>query len=159
MTISGAELHSEVRIERCPRCRYSDCILSRRRWSSWALLKGRAHERDWTRTDDIQFGKDQAAITSVNSPYQPCEKIRVPSGVGFQPTQALANRRNFAAGLLLEGERGEGEENELLLSVAEVARRLPVSTATVYGLCASGKLAHVRLLNVIRVRPEDLRVF
>jgi hypothetical protein len=37
-------------------------------------------------------------------------------------------------------------------SVAEVARRLAVSTAIVYGLCGSGKLAHVRLLNVIRVR-------
>jgi excisionase family DNA binding protein len=50
-------------------------------------------------------------------------------------------------------------EDGSLLSVADVARRLAVSTATVYGLCGSGKLAHVRLLNVIRVRPEDLRAF
>jgi excisionase family DNA binding protein len=77
--------------------------------------------------------------------------------VGFQPTQALAaNRRSFAAGLLLESGRGERTEDEPLLSVGEVARRLAVSTATVYGLCRSGKRRHVRLLNVIRVRPEDL---
>jgi excisionase family DNA binding protein len=45
------------------------------------------------------------------------------------------------------------------LSVSDVARRLAVSKATVYGLCSTGKLRNVRLLNIIRVRPEDLRVF
>ncbi len=38
-----------------------------------------------------------------------------------------------------------------LLAVREAARLLRVSTATVYELCARGELAHVRVLNVIRV--------
>jgi excisionase family DNA binding protein len=38
-----------------------------------------------------------------------------------------------------------------LLTVREAARLLRVSTATVYKLCALGELAHVRVLNVIRI--------
>jgi excisionase family DNA binding protein len=43
-----------------------------------------------------------------------------------------------------------------LLRVAEVADQLGVSTATVYDLCASGELPHVRIVDSIRVRPSDL---
>lgn len=76
----------------------------------------------------------------------------------FQPTQPLAaNRKNFAASLLLEN--GSAEQAEWLLSVKDVARALAVSTATVYGLCESGKLPHVRVLNTIRVSRQDLRRF
>jgi len=43
-----------------------------------------------------------------------------------------------------------------LLSVREVAARLGVSTATVYTLCESGELRHVRISNAIRIAPADL---
>ncbi len=46
-----------------------------------------------------------------------------------------------------------------LLSVKQVAEHLGVTTATVYGLCAHGRLAHVRILNVIRIAPSDLSEF
>jgi excisionase family DNA binding protein len=46
-----------------------------------------------------------------------------------------------------------------LLSVREVSERLAVSTKTVYTLCASGKLHHIRVLNAIRVVPIDLEAF
>ncbi|HZL16673.1 MAG TPA: helix-turn-helix domain-containing protein [Polyangia bacterium] len=46
-----------------------------------------------------------------------------------------------------------------MLSVKQVAEHLGVTTATVYGLCAHGRLAHVRVLNVIRVTPSDLSEF
>jgi excisionase family DNA binding protein len=46
-----------------------------------------------------------------------------------------------------------------LLSVKQVAEHLGVTTATVYGLCAHGQLAHVRILNVIRIGPGDLSEF
>ncbi len=46
-----------------------------------------------------------------------------------------------------------------LLSVREVARRLGVSTASVYKLCELGELAHVRVSNAVRVAPADLEVF
>jgi excisionase family DNA binding protein len=45
---------------------------------------------------------------------------------------------------------------EDLLTVAEVSRRLAICTASVYKLCATGKLEHVRVLNTIRVRPDQL---
>jgi excisionase family DNA binding protein len=43
-----------------------------------------------------------------------------------------------------------------LLRVAEVAEQLGVCNATVYRLCESGDLLHVRVVNSIRVRPKDL---
>ncbi len=46
-----------------------------------------------------------------------------------------------------------------LLTVAEVAERLCVSTATVYKLCDRGGLPHVRIIDSIRVRPADLATF
>ena len=49
------------------------------------------------------------------------------------------------AGSVLEGPPGR------LLTVREAERLLRVSTATVYKLCARGDLAHVRVLNVIRI--------
>jgi excisionase family DNA binding protein len=46
-----------------------------------------------------------------------------------------------------------------LLSVGAVAERLGVCAATVYRLCDRGELPHVRIVNSIRIRPEDLRAF
>jgi len=40
-----------------------------------------------------------------------------------------------------------------------VAARLGVCTATVYKLTASGALPHLRVLNAVRVFPEDLERF
>jgi len=45
------------------------------------------------------------------------------------------------------------------LTVREVAARLRVSTSTVYDLCESGGLAHVRVSNAIRVGEDDLTAF
>ena len=46
-----------------------------------------------------------------------------------------------------------------LLTATEVAARLRVCTATVYKLCASGALPHVRVLNAVRVVEGDLETF
>ena len=63
---------------------------------------------------------------------------------------------------MLQGRRalavvGEGEE--ALLTVRDVAARLRVCTATVYRLVGEGRLAHVRVLNAVRVAPRDLEAF
>ena len=63
---------------------------------------------------------------------------------------------------MLQGRRalsvvGEGEE--ALLTVRDVAARLGVCAATVYRLVGEGQLAHVRVLNAIRVAPRDLGAF
>jgi excisionase family DNA binding protein len=46
-----------------------------------------------------------------------------------------------------------------LLRVAEIADQLGVSTATVYNLCAASELPHIRVVDSIRVRPNDLAAF
>jgi excisionase family DNA binding protein len=46
-----------------------------------------------------------------------------------------------------------------LLTATEVAVRLRVCTATVYKLCSSGALPHVRVLNAVRVGEGDLERF
>jgi hypothetical protein len=43
--------------------------------------------------------------------------------------------------------------------VAVVASQLGVCTASVYALCQRHELAHVRVLNAIRVAPADLAAF
>lgn len=107
---------------------------------------------------DIQLTKPGIPVATARSHLQPSETMGVLSETEFQPTRPLARgRKNSAAGLLLGKERGDAAD--CLLSVKDVARALAVSTATVYGLCDSGKLPHVRVLNVIRVRPPDLRGF
>jgi excisionase family DNA binding protein len=51
---------------------------------------------------------------------------------------------------VLHGGRGQ------LLKVTEVAEQLGVCAATVYRLCETGELPHVRIVNSIRIRPADL---
>ena len=46
-----------------------------------------------------------------------------------------------------------------LLTVREVAERLRVCTATVYRLCESGRLWHLRVSNAVRVPEMALRAF
>ena len=47
-----------------------------------------------------------------------------------------------------------------LLTVKEAARRLKVSTATVYSLCESGRLPHVRIsTHSIRIRDSELKAY
>ena len=67
----------------------------------------------------------------------------------------------FVSGLCLENrlKTGGRDAPDRLLSVKQVAERLSVTTATVYGLCAAGRLPHVRILNVIRIAPSDLAAF
>jgi excisionase family DNA binding protein len=45
------------------------------------------------------------------------------------------------------------------LTVSDVAKRLGICAATVYKLCATGTLRHVRVLNSIRVTDAGLQDF
>jgi excisionase family DNA binding protein len=53
-------------------------------------------------------------------------------------------------------DRHVGVQRGALLSVADVARKLRVSEATIYKLCARGSLPHIRILNTVRIAPEDV---
>jgi len=48
---------------------------------------------------------------------------------------------------------------ERLLTVRQVAAQFGVCTVTVYKWAVDGVLPHVRIVNVVRVRPEDLTTF
>jgi excisionase family DNA binding protein len=65
------------------------------------------------------------------------------------------NLRPFGAADLVALHDGRSR----LLRVAQVAEQLGVCAATVYRLCERGELPHVRIVNSIRIRPEDLRAF
>jgi excisionase family DNA binding protein len=72
----------------------------------------------------------------------------------YQFERRCANQRNAKDLARIEFWRTTGRGQ--LLKVAEVAKKLGVCSATVYRLCESGALPHVRVVNSIRVRPRDL---
>jgi len=88
------------------------------------------------------------AVTGVSN-----ERESLETDPEFQSSDRMQNA-TFAADLL---RRYYGESR--MLGVREVAERLRVCTATVYKLCASGALEHVRVVNSIRVREHALAAF
>jgi excisionase family DNA binding protein len=61
----------------------------------------------------------------------------------------------FAGDLLHRYFRADSD----LLTVSQVAERLGVCAATVYKMCATGALHHVRVLNSIRIAHASLEEF
>src|SRR5262245_6805087 len=90
-------------------------------------------------------GGSSALQVSANN--QSCESHTI------QVSQRLARfSQNFAASLLLSQRSSTTQstprtDSESLLTVKKVAKLLQVCNATVYKLCDSGELAHVRILN------------
>ena len=94
---------------------------------------------------------------------QASEKIRTDGAARSHESRTFAPVRSpFVTRLLpemaarLEVLKGGGDR---LLSVRQAAEQLGLCTATVYGLCADGALAHIRILNAIRIAPADLADF
>jgi excisionase family DNA binding protein len=108
----------------------------------------------------FSLGRSAAAVGVGSTGLQLSERIRNRSERDSHsaPPEAPFSK-DFVSGLCLEkGAEARGSAGRLL-TVKEVAERLRVSTATVYGLCADGRLPHARILNVIRVAPADLVSF
>ncbi len=106
---------------------------------------------------------NRPAVISGAQPT-PTSRMITPSGelpfgppegdeVGFLAADLLMTAAPPGAFRALRG----GAEN--LLTIAEVAKRLRVSRATVYALCERGDLPHLRIVNSIRVAPADLDQF
>ena len=120
-------------------------------------------------------------------PTTSCSQIRAPGVVDgssrSQPPAIIQDRRraifqashpstgfskNFATPVLPDGQDepclqkkspSPRMDGNTLLTAKEVANRLRVCTATIYKLCASGALPHVRVLNAVRVDLEELNGF
>ncbi|TMB37884.1 MAG: helix-turn-helix domain-containing protein [Deltaproteobacteria bacterium] len=90
----------------------------------------------------------QASSTLPNA-AEPFRSAPLPAVQGSQ--RFVTIHRDFATNLL--------PAIEQLLTVRQVAQFLGVCTATVYKWAAEGVLPHVRIVNVIRIRPEDLTRF
>jgi excisionase family DNA binding protein len=84
--------------------------------------------------------------SSLPNPSESFAPAPDPSVQGSQGSTTF--RKTFATNLL--------PPIEQLLSVRQVANLLGVCTATVYKWAAQGVLPHVRIINVIRIRPQDL---
>jgi excisionase family DNA binding protein len=72
------------------------------------------------------------------------------------------NSQSFGAIVVQENPVAGGSGSASIgryLTVREVAARLRLSTASVYRLCESGGLGHVRVSNAIRVAESDLGTF
>ena len=110
----------------------------------------------------FSLGRSGASVGGGSKALQAVENIgnRSESNSHSAPPEAPFSS-DFVSGLCL-GKGGPGSPlgvPDRLLSVKQVAEHLGVTTATVYGLCAHGQLAHVRILNVIRIGPGDLSEF
>jgi excisionase family DNA binding protein len=70
-----------------------------------------------------------------------------------QQLGATVVQRNFVA------DRRSAPKTGQCLTIRDVASRLRLSTATVYRLCESGKLNHLRVRNAIRIAEFDLLAF
>src|SRR5207248_3491602 len=83
---------------------------------------------------------------------EPSESFSARAALTVQPSQGSTTiRRNFATNLL--------PPIEQLLTVRQIAQLLGVCTATVYKWAAIGALSHVRIVNIIRIRQDDLTQF
>src|SRR5438067_13423522 len=94
----------------------------------------------------------EAAQPSSTFP-NPLESFTPAPDAAVQGSQGSPTiRRNFATNLLPPIE-------QLPHTVRQVAHLLGVCSATVYRLTAKGLLAHVRIVNVIRISPNDFARF
>ena len=102
------------------------------------------------------LGRSRTCGPRLRRPEEPCPG----SGKASQP---LATIRDDAASesrpspAFAPVTENSADRLRTLLTVREVAAYLRVSTATVYELCARGRLRHIRVLNAIRVAPCDVR--
>jgi excisionase family DNA binding protein len=93
----------------------------------------------------------EAAQPSSTLP-NPSESFRSAPLRAVQRSQRfVTSHRDFATNLL--------PPIEQFLTVRQVVQFLGVCTATVYKWATEGVLPHVRIVNVIRIRPEDLTRF
>ena len=117
------------------------------------------------RTGDLRLGNADGLRNTGSEPSSPVAKHAIFLDVGatpiVQPSHPSSPFRKDLGPTEVRAARHlhVAAAPPALLRVADVARILAVSTATVYALADRGALAHVRVMNAIRVSPADLATF
>jgi len=125
------------------------------------------------RTPDRAVNSDSGGVSTVSTGHVTSGNLTSPADAGVRNfcieapkavpfvtrllpnSRGAGNKKAAGAGVRVH----QGARGQRLLTVSEVADRLTVSAATVYKLCDRGELAHVRVLNAIRVGEADLASF
>ena len=111
----------------------------------------------------LGFGVLDGTSQGVADSSKPLEVPRVASDdLSCASPGIVPNSQSFGAIVVQENPVAIGSgvaSTGPYLTVREVATRLRLSTATVYRLCESSGLAHMRVSNAIRVAEGDLRAF
>jgi excisionase family DNA binding protein len=118
-------------------------------------------------SDDSRFEPVTSGVTAHRASrperstvFNPLTSLGSGEGEGVRNSRPFTRFPEAFGPTLVQGERKRrfkaARKAGTLLKVREVAASLSVSTATVYGLCDRGELAHVRVSGAIRVRREDL---
>ena len=129
--------------------------------------------QDWKRSGEperetglgpatLGLGTREQASQGVAGDSKHLQNQHVTEGGPSRASPEIApNSPSFGA-LVVQAERVRSGGSTAVgphLTAREVACRLRVSIATVYRLCETAKLPHVRVLNAVRVDEGDLRTY
>jgi excisionase family DNA binding protein len=97
----------------------------------------------------LSLGKSESGIAAGHNASQAVGTTRSAADAASHPDPSEATiRKDFASPLL--------PDLAASLTVKEVASLLRICTATVYRLCTTGELPHLRVGATIRIRQADL---
>jgi len=101
------------------------------------------------------------SLFSMSQALAPADFLSLNQQVGNSdgPTECAevgGDTKPFAASLLQGTTLPGTTATARLLDAGAVAARLGVCRDTVYELCKRGELGHTRVLNAIRIHPDDL---